>query len=244
MVNAALLNDTGDAGRRPPGADALLGVASMRLAGVRVVALDEYEQRGAAATAFPSAMPGPVAALCCHRRINRQTPGGRLAGTGARHALPPGARQGKAGAGMHHRPAPSVDRRDDLLRGDALQVRAGRGQVRVPRLALDQRQDIDRPPLPPGTPGIEPTIHVEHTRSGPPSRSALAHPDQGAAIGSCSARGEPVARCPRAIAGVRRRPRAVRPAHRPGRVVSWPPVARRLSAWHGGRALRRVADAW
>jgi hypothetical protein len=33
-----------------------------------------------------------------------------------------------------------VDGGDDLLRGDALQVGAGRGQVRVPPLALDQRQ--------------------------------------------------------------------------------------------------------
>ena len=33
-----------------------------------------------------------------------------------------------------------VDGRDDLLRGDPLQVGAGRREVRVPQLALDQRQ--------------------------------------------------------------------------------------------------------
>ena len=46
----------------------------------------------------------------------------------------------RPGAGVHHWGAPGVDGGDDLLRGDALQVRAGRGQVGVPQLALDQRQ--------------------------------------------------------------------------------------------------------
>ncbi len=41
---------------------------------------------------------------------------------------------------MHHRRAPGVDGGDDLLRGDSVQVGAGRGEVRVPQLALDQRQ--------------------------------------------------------------------------------------------------------
>jgi hypothetical protein len=58
---------------------------------------------------------------------------------GARRTLPRGALQLKPGARVHHRRATSVDGRDDLLRGDSLQVGAGRGQVRVPELALDQR---------------------------------------------------------------------------------------------------------
>ena len=41
---------------------------------------------------------------------------------------------------MHHWRAPGVDAGDDLLCGDSLQVGAGRGEVRVPQLALDQRQ--------------------------------------------------------------------------------------------------------
>ena len=48
---------------------------------------------------------------------------------GAHHALPHGcALKGKAGARMHHRRAPGVDGGDDLLRGDSLQVGAGRDQ--------------------------------------------------------------------------------------------------------------------
>lgn len=41
---------------------------------------------------------------------------------------------------MHHPSAPGVDGGDDLLRGDLLQVGAGRGEVLVPQLALDKRQ--------------------------------------------------------------------------------------------------------
>src|SRR6185312_1962126 len=48
--------------------------------------------------------------------------------------------EGKAGAGVHHRRAPGVDGGNDLVRGDSLQVGAGRGQMRVPQLALDQWQ--------------------------------------------------------------------------------------------------------
>ena len=48
--------------------------------------------------------------------------------------------EGEAGAGVHHRRAPGVDGRDDLLGVDPLQVGAGGGQVRVAELALDQRQ--------------------------------------------------------------------------------------------------------
>lgn len=68
---------------------------------------------------------------------------GRAVGgvAGAHHALPHAcALQGKAGAGVHHRRTPGMDGGDDLLRGDSLQVGAGRGQVRVSQLALDQRQ--------------------------------------------------------------------------------------------------------
>jgi hypothetical protein len=48
--------------------------------------------------------------------------------------------QGQAGAGVHHRRSPRVDCRDDLLGRDSLQIGAGRRQVRVTELALDQRQ--------------------------------------------------------------------------------------------------------
>ena len=48
--------------------------------------------------------------------------------------------EGQDGAGMHHRRGSGVDGGNDLLRGDALQIRAGRGQVRLPELALDQRE--------------------------------------------------------------------------------------------------------
>jgi hypothetical protein len=48
--------------------------------------------------------------------------------------------QGEAGAGVHHRRAPCMDCRDDLLGGDSLQIGAGRRQVRVTELTLDQRQ--------------------------------------------------------------------------------------------------------
>ena len=75
------------------------------------------------------ATPGPVAAGGCLRAERSSDRGGR--GAGARHALPRGALQLKTGAGVHHRRAASVNGRDDLLRGDALEVRAGRGEVRV-----------------------------------------------------------------------------------------------------------------
>jgi len=42
---------------------------------------------------------------------------------------PAGRLQGQPGAGVHHGCSPRVDRRDDLLGGDALQVGAGRRQV-------------------------------------------------------------------------------------------------------------------
>ena len=91
------------------------------------------------ATASPRTEQFRLAAA--YARSDRR-PGRAVGGVaGAHHALPRGrALQGKAGAGMHHRRAPGVDGGDDLLRGDSLQVGAGRGQVRVPQLALDQRQ--------------------------------------------------------------------------------------------------------
>ena len=88
-----------------------------------------------------NATPGPAAAECCLRAGRSPEPGRALwRVAGAHHALPRGVLQGKAGAGVHHWRAPGVDGGDDLLRGDALQVGAGRGEVRVPQLALDQRQ--------------------------------------------------------------------------------------------------------
>jgi hypothetical protein len=48
--------------------------------------------------------------------------------------------QGEPGAGVHHRRAPPVDGRDDLLGVDSLQMRAGRWEMRVAQLAVDQRR--------------------------------------------------------------------------------------------------------
>jgi hypothetical protein len=69
--------------------------------------------------------------------------GGRVlrSAAGAHPWAPGGRLQGQTGAGVHHRSSPRVGGRDDLLRGDALQVGAGRRQVGVlAELALDQRQ--------------------------------------------------------------------------------------------------------
>src|SRR3954453_20873873 len=49
--------------------------------------------------------------------------------------------EAQAGARRHHRPVPPVDRGDDLLGVDPLQVDRGRAEVRVPELALD---DVER----------------------------------------------------------------------------------------------------
>jgi hypothetical protein len=46
----------------------------------------------------------------------------------------------ESGAGVHHRSPPSMNGGDDLLRVDPLEVGAGGREVRVPELALDQRQ--------------------------------------------------------------------------------------------------------
>src|SRR2546423_12383416 len=51
----------------------------------------------------------------------------------------------EAGADVHHRSATRADPPDDLLGIDALQVHARRGHIRMPELALDDRQ---RHPLP------------------------------------------------------------------------------------------------
>ena len=54
---------------------------------------------------------------------------------------------------MHHRRAPSMDGRDDLLDVDPLEISSGRREVRVAELALDQRQrdslvqQLDRVPM-------------------------------------------------------------------------------------------------
>ena len=57
-------------------------------------------------------------------------------------ALPQTSRRSelKPGARVHHRCFPAVHRADDLLRGDSLQVGAGRREVCRPQLALNQRQ--------------------------------------------------------------------------------------------------------
>ena len=48
-------------------------------------------------------------------------------------------------------------------------------------------------PLPPGSPSIEPAIHVEHNRQDRDPYHALPHPDEGAASRNCSARGKAAA---------------------------------------------------
>ena len=102
-------------------------------------------RRGAAALtgdrAAGSPRQGEWRLAAAYARSDRRPWAGGWRVAGAHHALPHGwALQCKAGAGMHHRRASGVDGVDDLLRGDSLQVGAGRGQVRVPQLALDQRQ--------------------------------------------------------------------------------------------------------
>jgi hypothetical protein len=43
----------------------------------------------------------------------------------------------ESSADVHHRRAPGVDRADDLLGVDPLEVHAGRGHIRMAELALD-----------------------------------------------------------------------------------------------------------
>ena len=43
----------------------------------------------------------------------------------------------ESGADVHHRRAPGVDRADDLLGVDPLEVHAGRGDIRMAELALN-----------------------------------------------------------------------------------------------------------
>ncbi len=49
--------------------------------------------------------------------------------------------EAQAGTGRHHRRSPRMDGRDDLLGVDALQVDAGRAEVGMPQLSLD---DVER----------------------------------------------------------------------------------------------------
>jgi len=85
-------------------------------------------------------------------RLDGVEPGGRTApfsrsrSAGGRGAgLPPRPRGFPTGsefepsADAHHRRAPGVDRADDLLGVDPLEVHAGRGHIRMPELALDHR---------------------------------------------------------------------------------------------------------
>ena len=60
---------------------------------------------------------------------------------GAQTAFPPTrlpcCSEFEPGADVHHRRTPGVDRADDLLGVDPLEVHAGRGHIRMPELALD-----------------------------------------------------------------------------------------------------------
>jgi hypothetical protein len=67
-------------------------------------------------------------------------PLGAVTGCGSARALPQVGLQSQTGACVHHRCSPRVDGRDDLLRRDALQVGAGRRQVGMAELSLDQGQ--------------------------------------------------------------------------------------------------------
>ena len=84
-----------------------------------------------------------VGSRCCKSsERQRTTPAPRRE---RRAGLPPmllGRRLGselEAGADVHHRRAPRVDRADDLLDIDPLQVHAGGRDVRMPELPLDHR---------------------------------------------------------------------------------------------------------
>ena len=63
--------------------------------------------------------------------------GGRGAGLPPRPRGFPTGSEFEPGADVHHRRAPGVDRADDLLGVDPLEVHAGRGHIRMPELALD-----------------------------------------------------------------------------------------------------------
>ena len=72
--------------------------------------------------------------------------GGATVGAGGRGAgLAPRPRgfligsEFESGANVHHRRAPGVDRADDLLGVDPLEVHAGRGHIRMAELPLDHR---------------------------------------------------------------------------------------------------------
>ena len=113
--------------------------------GIAIVGLDRRHDRfgrpGARERRDCSATARPVVAGCCLRTKRSSALGGRFAASRERVVRSRVAQlERQAGAGMHHRRAPGVDGGNDLLRGDPLQVGAGRGQMRVPELPLDQRQ--------------------------------------------------------------------------------------------------------
>jgi hypothetical protein len=93
--------------------------------------------------------------------IGRAAVLGQTPAAGAPQGAParccPGARSQirvRGGAYVHHRSTPRVDRADDLLGIDALQVNARRGHVRMPELTLDDGQrhplarELDRVRMP------------------------------------------------------------------------------------------------
>jgi hypothetical protein len=65
---------------------------------------------------------------------------GSAAGAPARTSVRGSASKLETGADVHHWRAPRVDRADDLLDVDALQVDARRGHVRMSQLPLDDRE--------------------------------------------------------------------------------------------------------
>jgi hypothetical protein len=97
---------------------------------------DEDEPRS---LATPPTRSGSAPSLSCGGGIRGRLQDLRSA-AGAHPCAPADRLQGQTGAGVHHRCSPRVNRRDDLLRRNALQVSAGRREVGVPKLALDQWQ--------------------------------------------------------------------------------------------------------
>jgi hypothetical protein len=85
----------------------------------------------------------------------------------------------ESGAGVHHRRPACVDRRDDLLGVDPLQVGAGGREMRVPELALDQRQ---RDPLMQQLNGVGMTQLMRINRRRTPASCATVRSSRRAAL--------------------------------------------------------------
>ena len=89
---------------------------SRRAGAGRMIAFAAPERRTHRRGHLRNATPGLVTAGCCLRTERSSDPGPTTGGAaGARHALPRGGLQLKAGARVHHRCAASVDGRDDFL---------------------------------------------------------------------------------------------------------------------------------